>query len=138
VNYQFIFAGKAVFTVSNGDGKHYTYMVATVKDRFRDDGNVSFVSVLTGPDNTKDYSYIGMLDGTNFRATSKSVLPATSEPSRVFSWAVRQVYNQTPLPESYEITHAGRCGRCARLLTEPVSLETGIGPECRRIMGIGV
>jgi hypothetical protein len=29
-----------------------------------------------------------------------------------------------------QLAKAGRCKRCGRLLTEPVSVERGIGPEC--------
>jgi hypothetical protein len=29
-----------------------------------------------------------------------------------------------------ELADAGRCRRCGRLLTDPVSVERGIGPEC--------
>jgi hypothetical protein len=30
--------------------------------------------------------------------------------------------------------HEGKCGRCGRLLTVPSSIESGIGPECSKIM----
>jgi hypothetical protein len=28
------------------------------------------------------------------------------------------------------LVEAGRCHRCGRLLTDPVSVERGVGPEC--------
>jgi hypothetical protein len=30
-----------------------------------------------------------------------------------------------------DLAAAGRCRRCGRALTDPVSVESGIGPECR-------
>ncbi|WP_373093047.1 DUF6011 domain-containing protein [Zhongshania sp.] len=32
--------------------------------------------------------------------------------------------------------HAGKCGRCARKLTDPVSISTGFGPHCRSELGV--
>jgi hypothetical protein len=35
-----------------------------------------------------------------------------------------------------EISHEGRCGHCARLITTPGSLASGIGPECAAKVGM--
>jgi predicted metal-dependent hydrolase len=34
----------------------------------------------------------------------------------------------------FNVHHEGKCGRCGRLLTVPSSIESGIGPECSKIM----
>jgi hypothetical protein len=36
----------------------------------------------------------------------------------------------------YTLAHHGRCIRCGRLLTNPVSVDRSIGPECRTKHGI--
>jgi len=36
--------------------------------------------------------------------------------------------------KNVEILHEGRCGRCGRKLTDPVSIETGLGPHCRKLL----
>jgi hypothetical protein len=35
-----------------------------------------------------------------------------------------------------QIMHLGACGKCGRALTDPVSIEAGIGPECRKQLGL--
>jgi hypothetical protein len=49
---------------------------------------------------------------------------------RVLAFAVRVMLGKQKLPEGYKVQHAGRCGRCARTLTVPSSIELGLGPEC--------
>ena len=34
----------------------------------------------------------------------------------------------------FEMLHEGRCGRCARRLTVPASVASGIGPECAKMV----
>jgi len=39
--------------------------------------------------------------------------------------------NTQPLiDKGFALHHEGKCGRCGRKLTVPLSIETGIGPEC--------
>lgn len=142
---QFVLAGNAYFTVSNPAGQHFTYRVS------KPDDNPSsaildfyFVSVLTGPDNTKNYTYAGMLDGRDnfwlpnktFRATKNSKIKPEALSWKVFEWAMKLVYANQPFPPGYTLKHANRCGRCGRMLTDPESITDGIGPECRKHMGI--
>lgn len=56
----FILAGNAIFTVKSAKtGKHFTYKVSRAKGN--KDSRPWFVSVLRGPNNGSDYSYIGCL-----------------------------------------------------------------------------
>jgi hypothetical protein len=34
----------------------------------------------------------------------------------------------------WDVKHCGYCGKCGRVLTEPESLESGLGPICRKAM----
>lgn len=144
IDLDFVRAGRAVFTVQSVTGQYYTYRVKA-KD-FRDGtGTRHFVSLLTGPDNLRDYTYMGMLssplvDATGQRPphvilTRKSTMLPMSAPVRVFNWAMRVLAGTTPLPPGYQIRHEGRCGRCGRTLTVPASLDRGIGPECAQLSG---
>lgn len=128
---KFFTAGKAVFTVSNPTGEHFTYRINAFKDMF-------FVNVLSGPDNTHDYTYVGMINSNSGDVflTRKSRVSADSKSFRVVKWAMRQVWAGRDLPEGYEIRHEGKCGRCARTLTVPESIDSGIGPVCAEKMGL--
>ena len=126
----FIFGGNARFTlVSKITGRRYTYKV-----RLTDvtDKPIAFVSVLTGPDNTSDYHYIGFVrPGGDVTAGAKG---QPNHPAfKAISWAVRR-FNRGQESAALEFWHEGRCARCARPLTDPASIERGFGPECVRHM----
>lgn len=126
---EFTLAGRAHLTVvSKATGNRLTFRVKKSKD-----GKVFFVSVLTGPQNTSDYSYIGFMDkdGRGFRWTDKSKVARDSKSFRTWEW-VCECFQAKHMPTSAEFWHDGHCGRCHRLLTVPESIERGIGPECMK------
>jgi hypothetical protein len=129
---RFFEAGHAIFTVSNDNGDHYTYRVSKP-----DSKKPFFVSLLTGPDNLSDYTYLGTYNPIDHRLyiTKASKMHIDSTPVRVFMWAVQRVVSGQALPPGYAIYHEGRCCRCGRRLTTPESIEAGIGPECSRMGG---
>ena len=132
---EFVTAGHAVFTVANPTGQHFTYRVTTSDDPSRP---AWFVGVLTGPSNETDYSYHGLFDPATgaVRTTAKSKVSADALSAKVLRWALDVVYGRRSLPAGYAIEHSGSCGRCGRTLTEPESLESGIGPTCRQRMDV--
>lgn len=123
---RFILGGNATFTLE-GREQRYTYRVTR-----SDDGAVYFVALLTGPDNTADYTYLGLLDDASgaVRLTRKSRMTDDSVPVIALRWALRWIWSGKPLPAPAKIYHVGRCGRCGRALTVPSSIESGFGPEC--------
>ena len=125
---KFIFAGNAYFTVRNSrTGNRFTFRVSKPKNK-RGDGEVHFVSVLTGPENTNNYSFLGTIfDKTNFRYSRKSAIGADAQSAKAWEWFFQK---RNSLPDFIEVWHAGRCCRCGRMLTVPESIEAGIGPEC--------
>jgi hypothetical protein len=48
---------------------------------------------------------------------------------RSIAYMMYQLQKET-LPDHFHILHQGRCGKCARPLTDPVSIELGLGPVC--------
>jgi len=135
-NREFFTGGHAVFTISNPRGEHYTYRIQKVNNTGfnRIYGPSYFVHLLTGPDNTSSFTYLGAYrpDAGKLRLTKGSRLPADSKPVRVFDWGVSRVVWGGMLPVGYIIQHEGRCCRCGRRLTVPESIESGIGPECAK------
>ena len=133
----FILAGNATFTLrSLKTGNRYTYKVEIDPRPGPGKPVMWFAMLLTGPENTSDYTYIGAIftqaDGTlRFRTTSASKMPATSTPVVAFAWAFGSIIRGQE-PKNAEIWHVGRCGRCGRVLTVPESVALGIGPECAR------
>lgn len=127
----FILGGSAVFTVTNPVGEYYTYRVNAIEG---DDKRVRyFVGLLTGPDNTSDYTYLGVLniyDGVVV-LTNASKYSKESKPYRVINWLVGLIWADRDLPAGYSMKHIGRCAACGRPLTTPESLESGFGPVCR-------
>lgn len=122
---EFILAGNALFSFKSlRTGKHYTFKVVKVQPeqphwpiRWR-------VSVLSGRDNTRDYRFIGNIhiDG-QFSGTLHH-----TDSFMGFAWCWEHLER---CGERFEFAHAGRCGRCGRLLTTPESVAAGIGPECQ-------
>jgi hypothetical protein len=132
-------AGNCIFTVTDPDQHRVTIKIATVEQQRIDEiKKVTFVSVLNGPDNTRNYAYLGLLEFgpaspslgiTPFiRTTAKSKRMPAHKP--VAEWVLWHIFNGKDLPEGYEIRNAGRCFRCGRLLTVPSSIDSNYGPEC--------
>lgn len=129
---EFILAGNALFTLKSlRTGKHFTFKV---KRRMQVDPQTCtqvplqpaswVVNVLNGPDNTSNYKYLGHINAEEQFFTSAQMTPAR----KGFAWCWK---NLERCGERFEFRHAGRCGRCGRLLTHPDSIESGIGPECQ-------
>jgi len=137
---RFALAGAARLTLSSArTGARYTFRFKQAEPNI----SIYFVSLLTGPDNDADYTYIGLLDAgsatlpqlAKFRLTGKSKLPETSAPVRAARFFCERVIRDGAIPDGLEVRHEGRCGRCGRALTTPESVDRGIGPECWAAMG---
>lgn len=121
-----IFAGNAIVTLEDTQRMiRYTYRIKKVEDR----PDQFFVGLLAGPDNTRDYQYIGMIRSGQFQTTKASQLPPESRPCKGIDWLLRHLDTLEKFP-SIELHHAGHCLRCGRLLTVPTSISSGFGPEC--------
>lgn len=132
----FLLAGNATLTIV-GKEQRFTYNVKKADDDKKEPGRtVYFVALLSGADNNNDYRYMGIIEldarafePFTFRRTAKSKIGASAPSHVAFAWLFDKL-KRGYLPESVEVWHEGRCGRCNRKLTVPESIEAGIGPEC--------
>jgi signal peptidase I len=158
----YVFAGKAVFTLHNPKtGVRLTYKVTAKKgdlkvvedarqtaehdvehgqelstdteQRLRPGYVTYFVNVLRGPDNTADFTYLGVLRKPgDFFITAKSQVTRKPTSYKALVWFLdamrceREILGGSPL----EVWHSGRCGRCGKLLTVPASVARGLGAIC--------
>jgi hypothetical protein len=122
----FILGGKAFFTIRIDAGEHFTYRVSKSSP-----DQPHFVSVLFGPDNWRNYKFIGTIfDGDTFRINKN---PGAFSADTVSVALFEMVFTglvMNEIPQGVEIWHAGKCGRCGKLLTDPDSIAAGIGPFC--------
>jgi len=139
---QFIFAGNAYFTLrSRATGNRFTYRVATPKRARAKNEEFWYLSLLNGPDNDHNYSYMANLKGRprpglkpRFWQTDKCRVGPDAPATKAFLWTLERLVAGR-LPDNLEVWHEARCGRCGRRLTVPESIASGIGPECAGRLG---
>jgi|ETNvirnome_2_300_1030623.scaffolds.fasta_scaffold25049_2 hypothetical protein len=132
---RFIFAGNATVTLTSlATGTHFTFKV---RKKDVDDADAPFfVSVLNGgcaapPAYWPNYMYIGFVPAAPGSALVAGRKDHPDAPSfKAFDWAIRHLLEREEIPEQLTIQHEGKCCRCARKLTHPDSIASGIGPEC--------
>jgi len=125
---EYVLGGHATVTfVSTKTKTHLTYRVTVCKR----DARFHFVWVHT----SRGYRYVGAIRGVgDFKSRSyfvptKKSLPETHQYFKSFKWIWGHIYNDS-LPSNMQVFHYGTCCRCGRTLTDPKSIELGIGPEC--------
>lgn len=123
----FILAGNATFTLrSMRTGVRYTYKVVKAEER-PNTPPTWFVKRLFGSDNERDYRYVGFIRDNQFfvgRNVNTEEVPVVA-----IRYYLERCLSGYAVP-NVEFAHAGRCGRCGRLLTVPESIASGFGPEC--------
>jgi hypothetical protein len=122
----YMLGGNAKVTVvSRKSGQSYTYQIR--EKQVEEDKTLHFVGVLTGPENTRDYSFLGTIfDGEKFVHGRKSRIEVDAPSARAFAWLWRNLDDE----ERVTVLHSGACSRCGRELTTPESIERGLGPVC--------
>ena len=133
---KFILAGKAIFTLeSTRTGNWFTYKVNKKEFKNRETGEVEkiyyFVSILRGPRNDSDYTYLGIINPKFYvNTTSKSKISNDSISFKALHFFVSYL-RKGELHDEINFYHEGVCGKCGRKLTTPSSVSVGLGPICR-------
>lgn len=136
----FLRAGRAVFTLQSArTGTHFTYRISQGEPQGTSRRPPSFVSILIAPE---VWGYLGVLAGGSITdatwvvcATRGTKVSEDAPSFKAVNWFLRQLARGC-LPESLVFRHEGRCGRCARALTTPASVDTGLGPDCAEALGV--
>ena len=133
----FLLAGRCKTTIkSSKTGQKYTYKIQIRKDDKAKVGEDKLYFINLAYDYMK-FKYAGCLivntktKRVEFRqGKSGKCLPDT--PSiKGLTWLIkRQMVGQDT--SGLEVYHLGECAKCGRPLTDPVSIEYGLGPTCRK------
>lgn len=123
-----------IFTVELGDGGHYTYRVWRAKARDdRDPPLFAAVLTKTDPENPWHYTYLGLVT-ENLRLVATKGTTIHDDRFEALAEALQVIGHGDLLVAGMVagIANSGNCSVCGRLLTNPKSLATGIGPECMK------
>lgn len=129
--YNFLYAGKATFTVKSlTSGNHWTF-----KARRKKDDTTIFISLLCGAD---DYQYLGYLklnvEKTYDYKTSKKSCRGLDNVAHIVIKTLINYIDRGELHPKFEFYHEGVCGRCGKSLTDPESIKRGLGPTCATLV----
>ncbi len=121
---KFIYGGKAVFTIrSQTSGKHWSFSIRETKKK---DGFFVF-----GLGYQQEFSYMGLIKHDRYHITANSQYSSDNERHLIIAHLLEYI-RRGALHKKFEFFHEGKCGVCGRPLTDPESIERGLGPVCAK------
>jgi hypothetical protein len=120
------------YTLTFPDGSHRTFRVHTQKVTARFAPGQRVISLLVGPENTTDYEGVAFLNDDGVAVWRRHRGMKVEEHLGKL-WRLMNGEEIT----GHEIAVSKRCFVCNRTLTDPISLNLGIGPTCRERMQHG-
>lgn len=128
-----VFNGK--YTIKNRtEGTHRTLDISTQAADAKFAPGERVVALLTGPDNTADYTGFGFVNDQGIQVWKKK--RSTNGSKSEWEWYAEILWSLaldggfSPYADRYELLVEGRCLKCNRTLTTPESIVSGIGPVC--------
>lgn len=109
-------------------GEHRTFRIRTQKEDAKFMPGKRLVAILAGPDNESDYRAFGVLDDDG-----QIHLWKKHQSEKFYQWVALALMHPERFLDRVEFSFDGRCRRCNRLLTDPQSVASGIGPTCAGI-----
>jgi hypothetical protein len=125
---KYLLAGNSIVTLTSVKTKnHFTYKIKKSKNQ----SNAYIVMVCTNYD---EYQYLCMLyeNRGTYTLNAKDKIKLQRPSAIAFKFVVDNYINQYKPHKDLIIQHHGVCGRCGRVLTDPTSIELGLGPECAK------
>jgi len=142
---EFILGGKANFTIlqeatNKGPAIQVKYKITIPKGKEPKDTPVWYVSTemtegtADVEKDAKHVQYQGYLTrNMEFKVGAKGVQNFNERAIRGLLWVLK---NANELPNAVKVYHHGTCSVCGKSLTDARSLECGVGPVCRKKIGI--
>lgn len=117
-------SGAEFTAVSIKTGKEYTFKID------RKLYNNTWYNYVKVEREYQQYLYLG------FYANGNLIIKGqinTTPASLAIAWILRQVEQQKfeNLDKQIELYHLGNCVKCGKVLTDSISIKTGLGPVCR-------
>lgn len=135
---ELFFAGNSTLTFRNNETQsHMTVRVKQAKDKQdrKKKLPIFFVSVSLLDDKTTGFVFSGTFFTDTMTLKLSKHAPSDSRLGKVMTWLFRTVQNPQILRDkNVSLLHEGRCCRCSLPLTHPESINTGLGPDCLKIM----
>lgn len=136
----YILQRKSIFTVESTkdpdspERRTYMFKQQTRLDDYRHEYlvNVWNIYLLYGPDNTKDYKWIGVYDQNKNIMSFNPSPKAEGYACKMIMLFMSILLTTDEWPETCRFYRSTRCCRCGRRLTTPESIATGYGPHCYR------
>lgn len=127
--YNYITGGHGAVTLqSDVTGIHHTYSFHAPDNR-RPEEDTLFVYTCVGD----DWIYVGMYKNKDFRLTAKSKFSKESAIVKGVAFILKLMLRDDYSDDRMHLFHEGVCCRCGRPLTNPTSIELGIGPKCAEL-----
>lgn len=127
------------YTIVHEDHTHTTFEVETVfewresKLAQHPDAKVTILRHLTGPDNDGDYTNVGEFFGYS-KGLGVKLWKRYATSEKLTAALLVLIGDPRAAAASYGMA-SGNCGICGRTLTEPESIQRGIGPVCIKKAG---
>lgn len=122
------------YTLTFPDGSHRTFRISTrpAKGKFAPGKRV--ISILIGPDNTSDYEMVGFVEERGITIWRSKLNGAGGGKLQEYAAILWDLAVNGEVIEGYELAVSRRCLKCNRPLTDPESIERGIGPVCAEVV----
>jgi hypothetical protein len=130
----FILGGKSEFVLTNTDtGNRFAYKVEKKKSDTDTAGRGAYF--VKYQYQYGHFAYAGLLiqrgeSVFTWNQGAKGQCSSDAQCILVLLWFLKQ--DPSSIPDNMQCLHMGKCGRCGRALTDPDSIRTGLGPECRK------
>ena len=119
---KFMFGGNCTFTIQTDVG-HYSYKI--YRKKTEDGAKIWHLYLKSGNKGTYCGFFKVVGNKLTFKHNGKYNVP-TNDPAIIT--LLETIHNRTNTKNT--VYHAGRCAHCGRILTDPVSMHRGFGPDC--------